>query len=121
MVPINPDNSSEPHRKERRRHPRKTIAVDVEIQLEGIAAPIRTKVADLTLGGCYLEMMFTLDMGTELKITLWINDVKVSTGGRVVTRFRNLGNGIEFTEMSLEDRSRLEQFLATAQDAQSPR
>jgi hypothetical protein len=107
MVPINPGNSSEPHREERRRHPRKTIAVDVEIQLEGIAAPIRT--------------MFTLDMGTELKITLWINDVKVSTGGRVVTRFRNLGNGIEFTEMSLEDRSRLEQFLATAQDAQSPR
>ncbi len=121
MVPINPDSSSEPHCEERRRHPRKKIAVEVEIQLEGSAAPIRTRVADLTIDGCYLEMMFTLEMGTELKITLWINQVKVNTGGRVVTRFRNLGNGIEFTEMSLEDRSRLEQFLAAAQGAQSPR
>jgi len=64
-------------------------------------------------------MMFTLEMGTKLKITFWINDVKVSTGGIVVTRFRNLGNGIEFTDMSVEDRGRLKRFLAAAQEAQS--
>lgn len=121
MAPTNPDDSSERHPEERRQHPRKKITVEVELQLEESAAPIRTKVANLTLSGCYIEMMFTLEMGTKLKITLWIDDVKVSIGGIVVTRFRNLGNGIEFTEMSSEDRSRLKRFLAAAQDAQSTR
>ena len=56
-------------------------------------------------------MMFTLEVGTKLKIVLWINDVKVSTGGLVVTRDLQVGNGIEFTDMAPEDRERLKHFL----------
>jgi hypothetical protein len=82
--------------------------------LEGNAAPIRTKVADLTLSGCFVEMMFTLDIGTKLTIELWVNDVKVSTEGIVVTRLRNRGNGIQFTKLAAEDRARLKQFLTAA-------
>jgi len=47
-----------------------------------------SQVAGLTLGGCFVEMMFTLDIGTKLNIGLWINDVKVSAEGTVVTRLR---------------------------------
>src|SRR5216683_5556804 len=113
-----PDNSSEPRRQERRQQPRKKVGVKIEVHLEGNAAPIRTKVADLTLRGCFVEMMFTLDIGTKLTIELWVNDVKVSTEGIVVTRLRNLGNGIQFTKLAAEDRARLKQFL-TAAHAQS--
>jgi len=56
-------------------------------------------------------MLFTLEVGTKLKIVLWINDVKVSTGGVVVTRDLQVGNGIEFTDMAPEDRARLKHFL----------
>jgi hypothetical protein len=65
-------------------------------------------------------MMFTLEVGTKLKIVLWINDVKVSTGGVVVTRDLQVGNGIDFTDIAPEDRVRLEQFLAVAGNPQSP-
>ena len=58
-------------------------------------------------------MMFTLEVGTKLKIVLWINDAKVSTGGLVVTRDLHVGNGIEFNDISHEDRERLRHFLAT--------
>ena len=58
-----------------------------------------------------MEMMFTLEVGTKLKIVLWINYVKVSTGGVVVTRDLQVGNGIEFTDMAPGDRERLEHFL----------
>ncbi len=109
-----PDNSSEPRRQERRQQPRKKVGVKIEVHLEGNAAPIRTKVADLTLRGCFVEMMFTLDIGTKLTIELWVNDVKVSTEGIVVTRLRNLGNGIQFTKLAAEDRARLKQFLTAA-------
>jgi hypothetical protein len=64
-------------------------------------------------------MMFTLEIGTKLKIELWINDVKVSTEGIVVTRLRNLGDGIQFTKLAAEDHARLKQFLTAAQDPQS--
>ena len=46
-----------------------------------------------------------------MKIVLWINDVMVSTGGVVVTRDLQVGNGIEFTDMAPEDRARLKHFL----------
>jgi hypothetical protein len=75
---------------------------------------LRVKTADLSIGGLYVEMMFTLEVGTKLKLVLWINDVKVSTGGVVVTRDLQVGNGIDFTDMTPEDRLRLEQFLAVA-------
>jgi hypothetical protein len=87
------------------------VEVKIEVHLEGSAVPIRTKVADLTLGGCFVEMMFTLDIGTKLNIALWINDIKVSAEGIVVTRLRNLGNGIQFTKLAAEDQARLKQFL----------
>ena len=117
MVP--PENSSEPRRQERRQLPRKRVGVKIEVHLEGDATPIRTRVADLTLGGCFVEMTFSLEIGAKLRIELWVNGVKMSAEGIVVTRRRNLGNGIQFTKLAAEDRMRLRQFLTSAQDAQS--
>jgi len=87
------------------------IAVEAELQSERTATPLRVKTADLSLDGFYVEMMFTLEVGTKLKIVLWIDDVKVSIGGIVMTRDLQVGNGIEFTEMAPEDRARLKHFL----------
>ena len=61
------------------------IAVEAELQSERTATPLRVKTTDLSIGGLYVEMMFTLEVGTKLKIVLWIDDVKVSTGGIVMT------------------------------------
>ncbi|PYX50577.1 MAG: hypothetical protein DMG76_34315 [Acidobacteria bacterium] len=62
------------------------IAVEAELQSERTATPLRVKTADLSLDGFYVEMMFTLEVGTKLKIVLWIDDVKVSIGGIVMAR-----------------------------------
>ncbi|PYX53396.1 MAG: hypothetical protein DMG76_25745 [Acidobacteria bacterium] len=48
------------------------IAVEAELQSERTATPLRVKTADLSLDGFYVEMMFTLEVGTKLKIVLWI-------------------------------------------------
>ena len=119
MDPTSPDNLLGPQREERRQHPRTKITVEVELQSERTATPLRVKTTDLSLGGFYVEMMFTLEIGTKLKIRLWLNDVKVSAGGIVVTRDLQVGNGIEFIDMATEDRLRLKRFLAAANDAQS--
>ena len=112
-IPVN-DRDGPPERKqqEHRQHPRTKATVAAELHVERASVPLRVKTADLSIGGLYVEMMFTLDVGTKLKIVLWINDVKVNTGGVVVTRDLQVGNGIEFTDMAPEDRERLQHFLA---------
>ena len=120
MVPTDPDTPSESQKREGRQHPRTKIAVEVELQSERTATPLRVKTTDLSIGGLYVEMMFTLEVGTKLKIVLWLNDVQVSTGGIVVTRDLQVGNGIKFIDMATEDRLRLGRFLAVAGSQQSP-
>jgi c-di-GMP-binding flagellar brake protein YcgR len=111
-IPVN-DTDGSPERKhqEHRQHPRTKVTVTAELQSERASGPLRIETADLSIGGLYVEMMFTLEVGTKLKIVLWINDVKMSTGGIVVTRDLQVGNGIEFTDMTPEDRERLKHFL----------
>jgi c-di-GMP-binding flagellar brake protein YcgR len=113
-------NHPESKRKERRQHPRTKVAVEVDLQPERTATLLRVKSADLSLGGLYVEMMFTLEVGTKLKIVLWLNDVQVSTGGLVVTRDLQVGNGIKFIDLATEERLTLKRFLAVAGNPQSP-
>jgi PilZ domain len=88
------------------------VAVQVELYPAGVTAPLRTATCETSLGGCYVETMFTLAVGTTLTMTLWLGDEKVVTPGRVATCFPQVGNGIEFTGMSTDDQKKLERFLA---------
>ena len=96
---------------ERRRYPRTQIAVQIEIRPEGLDVPMRLETSDLSVGGCYVEMALTLDVGTRLDIVLWLDGQKVSTRGVVVTRHPQFGNGIEFVGMFSESFRRLHAFL----------
>jgi c-di-GMP-binding flagellar brake protein YcgR len=118
MAPTDPDQPFE-SQKQKRRHARTKIAVEAELHLETARTPLRVKTADLSLGGLYVEMVFTLEIGTKLKLVVRLNDVKVITGGVVRTRDLQRGNGIEFTDMAHEDHAKLKRFLATAQDKTS--
>jgi hypothetical protein len=112
-IPVNvPDGPSEREEPEHRRHPRRRVIVSVEIQSEGSSAPLRVMTADLSMSGLYVEMMFTLEVGTKVKIVLWLDDVKVNTGGVVVTRDLQVGNGIEFSDMAPKDQESVANFLA---------
>ena len=119
MDPTSPNHPSESRRKERRQHPRTKVAVEVDVQSARTATPLRFKTTDLSMGGVYVEMMFTMEVGTKLKLVLWLNGVPVSSGGIVVTRDLQVGNGIKFVDMATEDRLRLKRFLAGAGDPQS--
>src|SRR5438105_3707700 len=98
--PVNDtDGPNERKQQEKRQHPRIKVAVPAEIHVEGASGPLSVQTADLSLGGLYVEMMFTLAVGTKLKTVLWINDVEVSADGIVATRDVQVGNGIKFTSM----------------------
>lgn len=97
---------------ERRQWPRTKVRVQTELKLKGRDVPVRVNTSDLSVGGCYVEMMFTFELGSKLEITMWIGDSKVQTEGMVVTRHLQFGNGIEFTTMSMADQLTLSRFLS---------
>ncbi len=99
---------------ERREHARLKVSVPVELRAKASEIPVRFHTADLSLGGCYIEMMFTLEIGTDLDMTLEIGDSTLLAAGKVVTRDQNVGNGIRFTRMLPEDHEELDRFLQVA-------
>ena len=119
MSPTDPSSPTEPP-KLHRRHLRMKAAVEIELLLENHATPLRTKTVDLSIGGCYIDMLFTLEVGTKVNLTLTIDDGKVSAEGVVVNRDLKTGNGIQFTGMTADDSDRLKKFLAVTPDVSPP-
>jgi c-di-GMP-binding flagellar brake protein YcgR len=101
---------------ERRRFQRLPIAMQAELRVRGTELPIRVETADISAGGCYVEMAVTVDVGTALDVVLWLGHEKLVVRGRVVTRHPHFGNGIEFVGVSPDDRQKLQLFL----DAKDP-
>jgi hypothetical protein len=97
--------------KERRKYPRTKVSIPIEFKPEGATVASHAETADLSLVGCYVEMSFTLPVGSKLDLVLWVDDERLATKGTVVTHHPQFGNGIEFLDLSKEDRAALAQFL----------
>jgi c-di-GMP-binding flagellar brake protein YcgR len=96
---------------ERRRYPRLKIGVPIEFKPEGADCMTRAQTSDISCGGCYIEMNFTLPAGTKLNFVLWLNNEKLATKAVVATHHPYFGNGIKFVDLSVEDLNRLNRFL----------
>lgn len=97
--------------RDRRAHPRLEVQVQIELRKEGSDVPFRLQTADLSKGGCYVQMMMTLPVGTMVKGTLWLNDSPVRVRARVVTSHPQFGNGIMFTGFEGNGKQVLERYL----------
>jgi hypothetical protein len=89
---------SSPVESDRRLYPRFTLQVQIELHEEGSDVPIRGETADLSRGGCYIQLSLTLVLGTCLRGRLWLGESLVCFRGRVVTLHPQFGNGIMFLE-----------------------
>ncbi len=96
---------------ERRKHPRLKCMNSVELYPEGESTKIWGKAADLSVGGCFVEMPMPLREGANLKIILWIKDEKLLAKGKVISSRPGFGVGVQFSEIAPEDAARLKQFL----------
>jgi hypothetical protein len=96
----------------RRKNPRFKTRVPIEFRPEGTGT-LTGATADLSLGGCYLEMMFTFPVGTILEVCLRIGHT-VHAKAIVVTRDLQVGNGLKFIDLLPEDQDALRGYLDTA-------
>lgn len=96
---------------ERRRYPRVKIHIPIELNLFG-APPMRTATDEVSLCGCYVETLFTMEVGTKLDLTLSLKDTPVKCSAVVATKYPQVGNGIDFIDITPEDRLKLSRHIA---------
>jgi hypothetical protein len=111
------EQPQETPQKERRKYPRTKTTIPIEFKPEGAAVASHAETADLSLSGCYVEMSFTLPVGSNLDVVLWVEDSRLATKAVVVTHHPQFGNGIKFLDMPKEDQDRLDHFLKSCESA----
>jgi c-di-GMP-binding flagellar brake protein YcgR len=94
-----------------RQYRRVKAVLPVELHRATATVPLRAQTQDICLGGLYVEMSFTQKVSTDLEITLWIGDTKISATGVVVSSHPSFGNGIKFTHLPDESKERLQHYL----------
>jgi hypothetical protein len=109
-----------PAKSERRRYQRYRCELPVELRSPNVSFPSQGKTIDLCLGGCYVASPFTIALGTELELKLWVGDHALHTKGMVRTSDPGVGNGIEF--MNVDERSKqvLKDFFASLESNPEP-
>ena len=97
---------------ERRSTARYTCKGSSSIRQSETRFPLGAAVTDISLSGCYVELMPTLPVGTKLKMLIQVAEVTVNCGATVRTSHPGVGMGLEFEQLSETDRGALETAIA---------
>jgi hypothetical protein len=95
----------------RRFHRRYTVQVQIELRQEGNDVPMRLATTDLSRGGCYIELIMPLPIGTHIQATLWLDGHPIVILGRVATCHPQYGNGMMFEKFEGQGEQLLHQYL----------
>lgn len=106
-----PDNFQQQFAQQRK-HPRVKCHNSVELHTQG-GASFWATVADLSLGGCYVEMPIPLTTGTKVNVGIWIGETKAWADCEVAYSTPGFGVGVKFIRVSESDLDRIRQYLAT--------
>lgn len=98
----------------KRKFPRHKVPFPIEMRdPDGVGSHMRTRSADISGRGCYIETMLPLPVGKVLSITLWLDAQRVSTPAVVRSCDGGVGMGIEFTGLDEATQERLQQQIET--------
>ena len=97
---------------ERRRAPRYQFIADAEVTEIEPDTKLRAKTGDLSIGGCYLDMLNPSPDGTQVRVTIIRESTTFTALGRVVFVFPNMGMGVEFTSVEASQMRVLHEWLS---------
>ena len=113
-------DESNSHDPERRRYPRVKAKLPIELLCSG-KPHMRTATDEISLCGCHVETMFTMDVGTKLGLVFSLNQDRVGAKGIVVTKHPQVGNGIDFTDMAPDGRLKLNEYISEREREATPK
>jgi len=109
-LPADAPDDYQPGSIEQRKTVRFRCQNPVEVHVHG-GASFWGNVADLSLGGCYIEMAIPLPPGTKLKVGIWFGQTKAWAEAQVAHQTPGMGIGLKFIEISEQDLGQIRRFL----------
>jgi PilZ domain len=99
-----------------RRGPRYPFIAVAEIAHTDSGGNFSCRVSELSLHGCYIDMLHTLPIGSELAIKIFAESECFEAHARVIYAHPNLGMGLAFEKVSLRSQTLLRQWLLKASE-----
>ena len=96
---------------ERRRSPRYRFVADVEIIEVVSDTKHKARTSDLSIGGCFLDMLNPSPVGTEIRVTISHAGAKFVAVGKVAFVVPNMGMGVAFTNVDGNQMEILQRWL----------
>jgi hypothetical protein len=119
--PFEPDIFSPNWGQDRRRHPRISCFVAVELRVNDADAPIWGNLSNTSMGGCQVETAVHVGGGSKVEIGLWVASGKIWVKGLalngIVSRGASAaGMRIRFAGLDPAEKENLRQFLKYVQE-----
>ncbi len=99
---------------ERRRTPRYPFIATAELIEQKADVRIATRVSELSLHGCYLDMMNPFPTATLVLVKIYAGDAFFQAKGKIVYSQPNMGAGVTFLEVASDSQEVLERWLDEA-------
>jgi len=94
--------------RERRQFARHPCRLEAEVTVEGDSTGLPGKVTDISLGGCYVEMLSPLPVDTLVRVSINLEDTTVlHVSASVRSSQMGFGMGVAFTGMGPDEFERL--------------
>ena len=98
---------------ERRKHPRYTCEMGVEIRTGSAESGYWGTLADISLGGCYVNSFSPLPVGTAVVLVNNAEPAKINVAGTTITSHPGLGMGVMFIGTAgADDEAQLRSLIA---------
>lgn len=97
---------------QKRKYPRYTCDLGVEVRVALAKSGYWGTIADICLGGCYINTFSPLPIGTIVVLVIRTKNLEVTMHGTTVTFHPGVGMGIQFaSSLSPEEESHLKSLI----------
>jgi hypothetical protein len=96
---------------ERRRSPRFTFIAQAEVQDETSGSRLPSRISDLSLSGCYVDIINPFPDGTPVRVKIYTTTQNFEASATVAYAHAHLGMGLSFREVKPESLAVLQNWL----------
>jgi PilZ domain len=100
--------------RERRRTPRYVFFASAELYEMKSEVRVASRVSELSLHGCYLDMMNPFPVDTIILLKIWAEEKMFATKGRIIYSQPNMGAGVVFLDVASQYQPILQHWLEEA-------
>lgn len=99
---------------ERRRTPRYMFFASAELYDQRTDVRVASRLSELSLHGCYLDMMNPFPVDTIVLLKIWAGDVQFEAKAKIIYAQANRGAGVLFLDVQPSHSAILESWLSEA-------